>query len=168
MLDPMSRNGTPTRTRTPTPASSRGQGQERLLERSPAHFQVLEGHLRGDEGPHDGVGVGGEQDVAAGGAIHLVPSHAIDTSEVGPAGGLQREGHPAQSHPADHLPHRGVREHPPVVDHHDALRQRLDLLEVVAGHHDGHPGGVESAQRFPQHVPGVDVQTGSRLVEEHQ
>ena len=79
----------------------------------------------------------------------------------------------AQAHPA-HVDHRAdgvegvVGEDPPAVDHDHALGERLHLLEVVAGEHHRPALGVEVADRLPQRVPGVDVETGGRLVQEHQ
>ena len=56
----------------------------------------------------------------------------------------------------------------PAADDDHALGERLDLLEVVAGQQHRRAVGVVVAERLPQDVPRLDVETRGRLVEQHQ
>jgi hypothetical protein len=53
-----------------------------------------------------------------------------------------------------------------VVHHHQPVAQLLGLVHVVGGQHQGHALVLEPVQPVPQHVPGLRVQSGGRLVQQ--
>ena len=59
-------------------------------------------------------------------------------------------------------------DHPAMPHHHHAFGERLDLLEVVAGHHHGGAGLVLPPHGIPEGAAGIHVQAGGRFVQEHQ
>ena len=54
---------------------------------------------------------------------------------------------------------------PALVDDHDPVAELLGLVHVVRGEHEGGAALLEPEQPVPQHVPGLRVEAGGRLVE---
>jgi hypothetical protein len=53
-----------------------------------------------------------------------------------------------------------------LVHHDQAVAELLCLIHVVGRDHQRHAGLLEPEQPVPQHVPGLRVEAGRRLVEE--
>jgi hypothetical protein len=61
---------------------------------------------------------------------------------------------------------RVIGDHPAVVDHGDALRQAVGLLQVLGGEQHRGALGDQLADHLPQLAAALQVQSGGRLVQE--
>ena len=66
------------------------------------------------------------------------------------------------------LPRRPLGDHLAVVDHGDALRELVGLLEVLRAEQDRRPARHQHADDVPHLVARARVEPGGRLVEEHE
>ena len=111
-------------------------------------------------------------------AVRRVDQHAVGQrldalAEACEGGGRRRVAlraepqldHLARGVPADELGGRALGHDPAVVDDHQPVAQLLGLVHVVGGQHEGRAALLEPEQPVPQHVPGLRVQAGGRLVE---
>jgi hypothetical protein len=107
-------------------------------------------------------GPGPAGSVRSTGTVHLDPDHPGQLRQS--LGGGDAD--PADRDHAAYRRGRVVGQHAPTADHDHPLRQGLDLLQVVAGQHDGAAVRVERLDARPQRPSGLDVQAGGRFVEE--
>ena len=63
---------------------------------------------------------------------------------------------------------RALGEDPPVLEDRDAVGQRLRLVQVVRGQHDGLAEVAQRADHVPGGAPGAGIEARRRLVEEDQ
>ena len=93
----------------------------------------------------------------------ITADQALESRKGRPGG----ETDPADRDEAAHRRDGVVGDHPSSPDHHDPPGQCLDLLQVVTGQHNRAALGVERPDTVPKGSPGLDVQPGGGLVEEH-
>ena len=89
----------------------------------------------------------------------------------GPAGLAEREAqleHLAGGVARDQLARRALGDDPALVHDDEPVAQLLGLVHVVRGEHQRDAALLEPEQPVPQHVPGLRVEAGGRLVEQHE
>ena len=76
--------------------------------------------------------------------------------------------HLARGVALDELARRALGDDARLVHHHEPVAQLLGLVHVVRGQHQRHAALLEPVEPVPHEVPGLRVEAGRRLVEEHQ
>jgi hypothetical protein len=61
---------------------------------------------------------------------------------------------------------RPVGDHLAVIDHHDAVRQGVRLVQVLGGQQQGDAGADQIPDHLPDALPAHRVQAGGRLIQE--
>src|SRR5947207_3685403 len=129
-----------------------GQLQVELLERRPAHGEVLEA-LAGRER------LAGQLVQQTRGVFGL----ALDQRSRGAAVGDAVVGRPSAQ-----LPRGPDRENAPILDDRDPVGELLRLVEVVGGQQDRLAEIAQLAHRLPCAAARLRIEAGRGLVEEHQ
>ena len=157
--------GRPPRRSKPKRWWAGGNGEEGFLQGGAAHRQSGERDARVHQGDNGPVGVAHEEGVRP--VAFCAGFHHFAKRRHG----IRHRGGEPQHPQADLADHGGqvvVDEHAAAVDDDDALGERLDLLQVVAGEYHRGTGLVLPAHRLPEGAAAIHVESGGRLVEEHQ
>jgi hypothetical protein len=97
----------------------------------------------------------------------------LDRPRAERAGGLlegrgigEHQVEPLVGDPPLELGRGALGDHAPAVDHGDAVRQPVGLLQVLRGQEGGHPRPGQGGDDLPHRLPAAQVKAGGGLVEE--
>ena len=142
-----------------------GEREKGFFEAGAPDVEAAGGLVFAEQRADRAVRVGGEQD------------HALRLVNHPPHAGQRLKGGAAEPRPAAHLVaggllldarRRTVGDHPSLVEHHDAIGERVGFLEVVRGQQDGAARAGEPADARPEAAARLDVHANGGLVEKEQ